>query len=63
MTLLNLETLLPPSFIRVHKSVIVNTAHIKELQSLMNGDYIIRLKNGQEVKLSRNYRDRLDHLL
>ncbi|HEX8334820.1 MAG TPA: LytTR family transcriptional regulator DNA-binding domain-containing protein [Segetibacter sp.] len=62
-TLQTLEESLPSTFIRVHKSVIVNTAYIKELHSLMNGDYIIKLKDGKEIKLSRNYRSRLSHLL
>ncbi|HVK96199.1 MAG TPA: response regulator [Flavisolibacter sp.] len=57
-----LEEKLPSSFVRIHKSYIVNTPFIKEFQSLFNGDYIVKLKTGQELKLSRNYRDRIAHL-
>jgi len=58
-----LEQKLPSNFVRVHKSTIVNTAFITEFHSLYNGDYIIKLKGGKEVRLSRNYKNRIEHLL
>jgi two-component system LytT family response regulator len=61
-TLQNLEEKLPASFARIHKSVIVNTAFIKEFHSLLNGDFIVKLKTGHELRLSRNYKDRIAHL-
>lgn len=57
-----LEENLPSSFIRIHKSYIVNTSFIKEFHSLFNGDYIVKLKTGHDLKLSRNYKDRVAHL-
>jgi two-component system, LytTR family, response regulator len=62
-TLQSLEEKLPTVFARVHKSTIVNTSFIAELHSLYNGDYLIKLKNGQELRLSRNYKSRIAHLL
>lgn len=63
-TLANLETNLPASrFVRIHKSTIVNCAYIKELHSHFNGDYSVLLKNGQALRLSRNYRERLIQVL
>lgn len=62
-TLQSLEKRLPATFIRIHKSAIVNSNYIKELHSLYNGDYIIKLKTGQELRLSRNYRKNVQHLL
>jgi two-component system, LytTR family, response regulator len=62
-TLQSLEEKLPAVFVRVHKSTIVNTSFIAELHSLYNGDYLIKLKNGKEVRLSRNYKSRIAHLL
>jgi two-component system LytT family response regulator len=63
-TLANLETTLPSSlFVRIHKSTIVNCAFIKELHSHFNGDYSVLLKGGQELKLSRNFRERLIQIL
>ena len=62
-TLSNLENTLPGYFARIHKSFIVNTRFIKELHSQFNGDYRMILKGGQQLKLSRNYRERLIHML
>lgn len=62
-TLQALEEKLPSAFSRIHKSVIVNTVFIKEFYSLLNGDFIVKLKTGHELRLSRNYKDRLAHLL
>jgi two-component system LytT family response regulator len=63
-TLASLENTLPSKqFIRIHKSFIVNTNYIKELHSQYNGDYIVLLTNNSKLKLSRNYRERLSHLL
>jgi two-component system LytT family response regulator len=63
-TLANLENNLPSSrFVRIHKSTIVNCSYIKELHSHFNGDYSVLLKTGQELRLSRNYREQLIKVL
>lgn len=62
-TLQSLEEKLPGTFVRIHKSTIVNTGYIIEFHSLYNGDYLIKLKNGTEVRLSRNYKNRIAHML
>jgi two-component system, LytTR family, response regulator len=62
-TLQSLEENLPSFFIRIHKSVIVNSTHIMEFHSLFNGDYLVKLNTGHEVRLSRNYRKNVEHLL
>ncbi len=62
-TLTNLENSLPNHFVRIHKSYIINTTFIKELHSQFNGDYTVLLKGGQQLKLSRNYRERLAYLI
>jgi DNA-binding LytR/AlgR family response regulator len=55
-TLKSLVAQLPPAtFIRVHKSAIVNMAFVKSLQSRGNGDYDITMQNNSIVRLSRNY--------
>lgn len=43
------------TFVRVHKSTIVNLNKVVTLKSRLNGDYDIFLKNGVEVRLSRTY--------
>jgi two-component system, LytTR family, response regulator len=53
----NLETQLDPEqFVRVHRSSIINKEKIKEFIPHFNGEFIIILENGIEVKLSRSYK-------
>jgi len=59
-TMNQLESRLDPSrFLRIHRSTIVNTERIKEIQPLFNGAYGVLLKDGTRLTLSRGYRDRL----
>lgn len=51
------ERLDPQKFVRVHKSTIVNLNRVKELKQWFTGDYEILLKNGEKLKMSRNYRE------
>ncbi len=53
----------PEHFLRIHRSTIVNTARIKELEPLFHGEYVIKLANGQELTSSRSYRDKLQRFL
>lgn len=46
-------------FIRIHRSAIVNVDRIQELQSSFNGEYVVLLRNGTRLTLSRGYRDAL----
>lgn len=63
-TLNNLEKRLDRTrFVRIHRSTIVQVDRIRELQSLPNREFTVRLVDGTELKVSRNYRDRLEHLL
>jgi two-component system LytT family response regulator len=48
----------PDKFLRIHRSTIVNIDRIKELQPMFSGDYTVILRNGRELTLSRNYRER-----
>ena len=52
-------SLTPDRFARIHRSTIVNIDRIKELQPWFAGDYIVLLKDGTQLKLSRTYRDQL----
>ena len=45
----------PLLFVRVHRSVIVNLRQVEHYTSRSNGDYDITLKNGEVVRMSRNY--------
>jgi two-component system LytT family response regulator len=50
-------------FARIHRSRIVNTERIKELQPWFNGDYAVVLRDGTRLTLSRGYRDKLQQRL
>jgi two-component system, LytTR family, response regulator len=49
----------PASFVRTHRSHIVNVSLVRELLPLSHGDYNVVLESGHVVPLSRAYRDRL----
>lgn len=53
------QKLSPKKFLRIHRSTIVNIDRIKELQPLFHGDYVVILKSGTQLTLSRGYRDRV----
>jgi two-component system LytT family response regulator len=46
-------------FARIHRCTIVNIHRIEELRSSFNGEYIIALKGGATLTLSRGYREAL----
>lgn len=53
------QKLNPRTFVRIHRSTIVNINFIKEIQSHFNGDYSVLLKNTQVLRMSRNYKENL----
>ena len=53
------ERLDPASFVRVHRSTVVNVEHIAEMHPLFHGDYELVLRRGTRLTLSRRYRERL----
>jgi two-component system LytT family response regulator len=53
----------PSKFLRIHRSTIVNIERIRELQQHFNGEYIVVLHDGTEMKLSRSRREQLQTLL
>ena len=50
-------------FARIHRSTIVNLDRIKQMDLWGSGDYMVRLADGTQLKLSRWYRDRLESRL
>ena len=52
----------PEKFFRIHRSTLVQIDRIKELHPLFGGDYAVILRDGTELTLSRNYRERLPEL-
>ena len=57
------EGLDPDKFLRIHRSTIVNVDVVRELQPMFNGEYVVILKNGTELSLSRGYREKLNEFL
>lgn len=52
----DLETELPPNFIRIHRSYIINRNYVKSF----SGDQI-QLINGERIPIGRTYRKKIDH--
>ncbi len=49
----------PQHFVRIHRRVLVAADRVREIAPLANGDGLVRLANGTELRLSRNHRKRL----
>jgi two-component system, LytTR family, response regulator len=49
----------PQQFARVHRSTIVNLDRVQELQPWSHGDFVVILKDGTKLRLSRRYRQNL----
>lgn len=63
-TMKELEDMLDPVvFQRVHRSTIVNLARVRSLRPHLNGECFLKLLSGQEIKLSRSFRDKVEMLL
>jgi two-component system LytT family response regulator len=63
ITMKQLEQLLNPlRFLRVHRSTIVNASRVASAQSLTNGEFLLTLSEGTQLKVSRSYRDRVREL-
>ena len=53
------ERLNPATFVRIHRSAIVNVDRIRELRPYSSREYAVILRDGTRLRLSRRYRDRL----
>ncbi|HEY6293705.1 MAG TPA: LytTR family DNA-binding domain-containing protein [Terriglobia bacterium] len=56
------EKLKPYGFIRIHRSVVVNTSAVEEIQPLPTGEYRLRVKGGKEYLVTRTYKHNLRDL-
>jgi len=57
------STLDPGLFLRVHRSVIVNTHKIREMERRFHGEYVLTLANGQKFTSGRAYRRQIEEHL
>jgi two-component system, LytTR family, response regulator len=53
------EKLKPYGFIRIHRSTLVNSAFVEEIQPWATGEYALRMKSGKEYTVTRNYKRNL----
>src|SRR6516164_2104952 len=53
----------PQSFLRVHRSAIVNLRYVKEVRTESRGDFIVHLVNGHKLAMSRSCHARMSDLL
>lgn len=49
----------PQKFVRIHRSYIVQLDFIKELTPWSHGDYLVILKDGTQLNMGRNYREKI----
>ncbi|PYP64509.1 MAG: DNA-binding response regulator [Gemmatimonadetes bacterium] len=60
----NMEARLDPNtFVRIHRSAIVNIDRVKELEPWFHGEYIVIMRDGTRLTASRVYSDRLSALI
>ncbi len=53
------DKLEPYGFIRIHRSVLINSSFVEEMQPQAAGEHGIRLKGGKEYKVTRTYKRNL----
>ncbi|HZS08644.1 MAG TPA: LytTR family DNA-binding domain-containing protein [Blastocatellia bacterium] len=53
----------PSSFLRIHRSTIVNPDRIQELHQMFHGEYEVILRGGVRLTLSRRYRARVRDII
>lgn len=60
----HLESRLPgTNFLRVHRSVIVNTTHVRAAEPFDQGDQLLILRNGKRITSGRSYRKAVQEFL
>jgi DNA-binding LytR/AlgR family response regulator len=53
------QKLTPLGFVRIHRSILVNTALVKDLRRDSTGTYVLRTADGSEHPVGRAYKDNL----
>ncbi len=56
------QKLEPYGFIRIHRSILVNTSFVEEIHPWTTGEYILRIRGGKELAVSRTYKKNLRSL-
>jgi two-component system LytT family response regulator len=53
----------PNTFLRIHRSIIVNVKRVKDLQAADHGEYVLTLSTGTRLRSGRTYRESVKALL
>ena len=56
------EKLETHGFIRIHRSVLVNSLFVEEIRPLSTGEYCLRVESGKEYTVTRTYKKNLKSL-
>lgn len=56
------KSLDPETFVRIHRSIIVNVGRIRELEPVAHGEYVVTLPGGVRVRSGRSYHETLKAL-
>ena len=56
------EALEPFGFVRIHRSVIVNSAFVEEIKPYPTGEYSLHVQGGKEYTVTRTYKENLKSL-
>jgi two-component system LytT family response regulator len=49
----------PKDFLRIHRSLIVNVHHVRELETGPHGEYIVVMQGGTKLQSSRSYHEKI----
>jgi DNA-binding LytR/AlgR family response regulator len=53
------ETLGQYGFVRIHRSVLINSVHVEEVRSLPTGEYGVHIRSGKAYNVGRRYTSNL----
>ncbi len=56
------EKLKPYGFIRIHRSVLVNSSFVEEIEPCLTGEYGLRIRGGKQFTVTRTYKKNLKSL-
>lgn len=64
VTVAEIEKRLDPArFVRIHRSVIVNTERIRTVQPASHSEYLVTLASGTQLRSGRTYRETMQRLI
>ena len=49
-------------FIRIHRSILINSSFVEGIEARLSGDYGLRMRNGREYTVTRTYKKNLKDL-